>query len=325
MKKSVMIMMVLVMASPCFGAMIGDIDHNGKVEMQDAILGLQVTAVLRTDGFFADADVNNDGIIGLPKVIYALRVSAALNSDFTNSLGMTFKLIPRGVFMMGSPDSEIGRDYEPQHQVTLTKNFYMQSTEVTQGQWTEVMGNNPSSTSSYCHIGNDYPVNTVSLDDVKAFIIKMNQRGEGTYRLPTEAEWEYAARAGTTTRFAFGNCLTLDTASYKTGSESGPYNHPGCLYGVGLAGLVVVTSYQPNSWGLYNMHGNVAEWVASGAEPYPDVPVTDPTNFCEYCSLRRIRGGAWNSDDYLCRSASRDATYSYGKGSTLGFRLVRNP
>ena len=142
-------------------------------------------------------------------------------SIFVNSLGMNFVAIAAGTFTMGSPDNEAdrGSDEGPQHQVTLTKGFYMQTTEVTQGQWEAVMGSNPShfsNSSLSCNgydyscpgagmnTGNDAPVKNVSWDDVQNFIIAMNNRGEGTYRLLTEAEWEYSARAGTTTAYSFG-------------------------------------------------------------------------------------------------------------------------
>ena len=123
---------------------------------------------------------------------------------FTNSLGMEFVLIPAGSFMMGSPSSEKGRDRdEKQHRVTLTKSFYMQTTEVTQGQWKKIMGNNPS---YFKNCGDDCPVEQVSWNDAQEFIRKLNRKeGADKYRLPTEAEWEYACRAGSTTRFCFGD------------------------------------------------------------------------------------------------------------------------
>ena len=129
---------------------------------------------------------------------------AAQGETFTNSLGMKFVLIPAGTFMMGSPSDELGRlKDELQHKVTITKSFYLQSTEVTQRQWREIMSNNPS---HFKDCGDNCPVERVSWDDAQEFIVKLNQR-EGTdkYRLPTEAEWEYPCRAGSTTRFCFGD------------------------------------------------------------------------------------------------------------------------
>ena len=126
---------------------------------------------------------------------------------------------------MGSPSGETGRDNdETQHQVTLTKGFYMQTTEVTQGQWMAVMGNNPS---YFKNCGNDCPVEQVSWNDVQEFIRRLNQKeGGSSYRLPTEAEWEYAARAGTITPFNTGNCLSTDQANYD-----GNYPLSGCSKG----------------------------------------------------------------------------------------------
>ena len=126
---------------------------------------------------------------------------------YTNGLGQTFILLPAGTFTMGSPSDEPGRgsDEGPQHQVTLTQPFYIQQTEVTQAQWVAVMGSNPSAYSG-CPT---CPVETVSWNDVQEFITKMNARGEGTYGLPTEAQWEYAARAGTNTAFYNGGITEL--------------------------------------------------------------------------------------------------------------------
>ena len=126
-----------------------------------------------------------------------------IKKSFTNSIGQEFVYIKPGTFMMGSPSGESGRESdENQHKVTLTRGFYMQTTEVTQGQWKAVMGNNPSSFKD----GDDYPVEQVSWNDVQEFITKLNRReGGNKYRLPTEAEWEYACRAGSTSRFCFGN------------------------------------------------------------------------------------------------------------------------
>ena len=136
-----------------------------------------------------------------------------LVSTFKNSLGQEFKLIPAGTFTMGSPLDEWGRvSDEVQHQVTLTQPFYMQITEVTQGQWEAVMGNNPS----YFSGCPTCPVEQVSWDDVQSYIVKMNVRGEGTYSLPTEAQWEYAARAGSTTAYYNGEDeLNIDAIAWS--------------------------------------------------------------------------------------------------------------
>jgi len=227
---------------------------------------------------------------------------------FTNNLGMEFVYIQPGRFTMGSPSNESGRDNdERQHQVTLTKGFYMQTTEVTQGQWQRVMGSNPS---WFKNCGDDCPVEEVSWNDAQDFIRRLNQR-EGTdkYRLPTEAEWEYAARAGSTTRFCFGNDNGQlgQYAWYDNNSGSKPHS---------------VAQKKPNAWGLYDMHGNVWEWVQDWYGNYPSGSVTDPTGPSSGSS-RVFRGGSWNAGAGDCRSAYRYRSTPGGRSNYLGFRLAR--
>jgi len=234
---------------------------------------------------------------------------------FANSLGMEFVYLPPGTFMMGSPPDESSRDDdEKQHRVTLTTGFYMQTTEVTQGQWHAVMGYNHSGF-SYC--GDDCPVENVSWHDVQSFIRKLNQReGSGTYRLPTEAEWEYAARAGSTTDFANGDisetgCAydsNLDAMGWYCGNAS-KKTHP-------------VARKQPNAWGLYDMHGNVYEWCRDWSGNYPLNSVTDPTG-PSTGSRRVFRGGSWLSLAESCRSADRNGIEPGSLKNRLGFRLWR--
>ena len=237
-------------------------------------------------------------------------------TGFENTIGMKFVYIPSGEFMMGSPKDEPGRyNDETQHKVTLTAGFYMQTTEVTQGQWKAVMGNNPS----YFKDCDDCPVEQVSWNDVQEFIKKLNQNeGVDKYRLPTEAEWEYAARAGTTTPFAFGSCLSTDQANYN-----GNYPLEGCPKGDYRQKTVPVGSFPANAWGLYDMHGNIWEWVQ---DIYSDDSVyireqMDPI-YTGQGSLRVIRGGSWYLNAQNCRSAGR---YSYSpdvRYTVLGFRLA---
>jgi formylglycine-generating enzyme required for sulfatase activity len=225
-----------------------------------------------------------------------------------------FVKIKAGKFMMGSPDSEPGRfDDEILHEVELTKDYYMQTTEVTQGQWQAVMGNNPSYFKS---CGSDCPVETVSWNDAQAFIQKLNQLGQGDFRLPTEAEWEYAARAGTTTPFAFGNCLSTDAANYD-----GNYPLADCPKGVYRSTTVTVGSLQSNLWKLYDMHGNVYEWCSDWYAPYSSTAVVDPVGPDEG-SYRVIRGGSWNGNARYCRSARRNLGSPGDTSNYLGFRLV---
>ena len=221
-----------------------------------------------------------------------------------------FVLIPAGTFMMGSPETEIDRrDDETLHQVTISKPFYLQTTTITQGQWSLVMGSNPSRNLS----GTDKPVDTVSWENVQEYIRKLNQMVKGAfYRLPTEAEWEYACRAGSTKAFCFGDddgLLSLDDNAWWYGN-SGTDNHP-----VGLK--------KPNNWGLYDMHGNVREWLQDWYGNYTSNSVTDPVGPSSG-TQRVIRGGCYASSRERCRSAARDQLYPRincypGK---IGFRLA---
>jgi formylglycine-generating enzyme len=239
-------------------------------------------------------------------------------SEISNSLGMKFIYISPGTFMMGSPPSEPGRDDdETQHRVTLTKGYYLQTTEVTQGQWKAVMGSNPS---HFKNCGDNCPVESVSWNDVQEFIRKLNQReGANLYRLPTEAEWEYAARAGSTTSFAFGRCLSTDQANYD-----GNYPLSGCPKGQYREATLPVGSFSPNAWGLYDMHGNVWEWCQDGFGDYPSSAVTDPAGSASGDN-RLLRGGGWNCAAGLCRSAARFFHDSYAVDYNYGFRLARLP
>ncbi len=179
-----------------------------------------------------------------------------------NSLGMEFVLLPAGTLQMGSSASEGYHDEQPVHTVHLTRPFYLGKYEVTQGQWQAVMGSNPS-----LFTGDpNRPVENVSWNDVQEFIRRLNaQEGATLYRLPTEAEWEYAARAGTTTRWSFGDDAS-QLARYSWYSENaGGQTHP-------------VGQLLPNPWGLYDMYGNVWEWVQDwyDAGYYEVSPAVDP-------------------------------------------------
>jgi len=237
-------------------------------------------------------------------------------ATYTNSLGQTFVLLPAGTFTMGSPSEEPGRnsDEGPQHQVTLTQPFYMQITEVTQEQWEAVMGSNPSffTECPTC------PVETVSWDDVQNYIVQMNLRGEGTYSLPTEAQREYAARAGSTTAFANGG-ITETGCGYDPNLDaigwycynSGDKTHP-------------VAQKTPNAWGLYDMSGNVWEWCQDWYGGYSSSAETDPTG-PSLGSNRVRRGGRWTGCARRCRSASRCSSAPDARHNYIGFRLLRQP
>lgn len=232
--------------------------------------------------------------------------------------GAKFIFIPAGTFTMGSPPEEPGRfDNETQHKVTISRPFYMQTTTVTQGQWKAVMGSNPS---SFKDCGDDCPVEQVSWKDVQEFIRMLNhQEKPDKYRLPTEAEWEYAARAGTTTPFNTGSCLTTDQANYN-----GNYPLSGCPKGEYRQKTVRVGSFSPNAWGLYDMHGNVWEWCQDWYGDYPSGSVTDPTGPLSGSS-RVSRGGSWLYYAGRCRSAARYLHTPGDRYRGMGFRLVITP
>jgi len=224
--------------------------------------------------------------------------------------------------MMGSPDGELGRGRdERQHQVTLTRGFYMQTTEVTQGQWKRVMGTNPS---GFQNCGDDCPVENVSWDDAQAFIRKLNQmEGRRRYRLPTEAEWEYAARAGSRTAYSWGNEARCENMMFENDVGS---SEDKCVEYVRRRGMTPdstapVGSYAPNAWGLYDMHGNVWEWCSDWYGDYPSGSVTDPVGPSSG-SNRVLRGGSWDHPPGRCQSVSRCGHLPGHRYNHLGFRLA---
>jgi formylglycine-generating enzyme required for sulfatase activity len=238
-------------------------------------------------------------------------VNAQASKEITSSIGMKLVLIPRGTFQMGSPPSEKGsEDNERQHEVTLTRDYYLGAFEVTQAQYQEVMGNNPS------HFQGDnvaerhpqtgrvvkevdsssHPVETVSWEDAVEFCKRLSalpeeKKAGRVYRLPTEAEWEYACRAGSKTAFSFGDNPDSLGAHAWFEENSGDSAHP-------------VGEKNPNAWGLYDMHGNVWEWCRDWYGEYPEGAVSDPPGPKEG-SRRVIRGGGWFGVAARCRSAFR--------------------
>jgi sulfatase modifying factor 1 len=255
-------------------------------------------------------------------ILYALSPSPALAFEkvFQNSLGMKFVLVPAGKFLMGSPLSEPHRDRdEVQHWVTITKPFYIQTTEVTLKQWRALMGKGFFDE----HEGpDDLPVTKVSWYDCTGFIKKLNELKEGSYSLPTEAEWEYACRAGNTTAYSWGDSIDCSKAMYANNTMK----EPQCIGYVKSRGLPVdgpapSKSYQPNAWGLYDMSGNVWEWCRDAYGEYPSKPVVDPVG-PQSGSDKVRRGGSWFKYGYYCRSANRNYADVNDRYTTTGFRLV---
>lgn len=230
--------------------------------------------------------------------------------------GMEFCLIPAGSFMMGSPPREAEREpQETYRRVRLPRPFYLGKFEVTQGAWQQVMGSNPS---HFADCGPRCPVERVNWPQVQEFIRRLNRLSTGAnLRLPTEAEWEYACRAGTTTSFNTGDTLTTEQANYN-----GDYPSAGQPRGLNRARTVPVGSFAPNAWGLYDMHGNVWEWCADWYCPQrPGIPV----NLQDRCrtGLKVIRGGSWAFNAQSARSALRYTHRPQDLGYSLGFRLAR--
>ncbi len=237
--------------------------------------------------------------------------------------GMEFSYIPSGSFLMGSPDSEVDRaaNEGPQHTVEIAA-FEMMTTEVTQGMWFEVMGTSIRECRDRVDTdlplkgeGSDYPMHYISWHDCQDFILAINEldRGGNTYRLPTEAEWEYACRAETSTRYYWGiRSLphTIDLYCW-CGANSGDTTNP-------------VALKNPNGWGLYDMSGNVYEWCEDAYHnSYSGAPL-DGSAWCDSTVFRCVvRGGSWRSEQEHCRSAFRHFFTGERRNLSLGFRLVR--
>ena len=240
--------------------------------------------------------------------------------QITDSVGMKLNLIPPGEFMMGSPKSEPGRsDIETQHLVKITKPFYLSAYEVTQAQYERVMDKSPSYFSALGkgkdRVSGDtsqLPVEQVNWHEAVAFCGKLSDDEGVEYRLPTEAEWEYACRAGTTTTYSFGNNVSQlgEYAWYEYDANSRETTHP-------------VGEKLPNAWGLFDMHGNVFEWCQDWHGPYESLQVvSDPTGPASGVA-RVLRGGAFDDRPLFVRAASRYLDQPGYLIRGLGFRLAR--
>jgi len=235
--------------------------------------------------------------------------------------------IPGGTFTMGSPESEAERFSAegPQHQVTVP-DFFMGRYTVTQAQWFAVMGSDYNangwqekwrSLDSKFKKDQNQPIVHVNWDDAQAFIQRLNRLTGKTYRLPTEAEWEYAARAGTTTPFSYGETITPEVVNYD-----GNYPYGRAPKGEYRERTIAVDTLYPNPWGLYHIHGNVWEWVEDGWHDNYNGAPTDGTAWLSSDELRLLRGGSWDSDAGYTRSAVRVRLRRDGRNILRGFRLV---
>ena len=278
-----------------------------------------------------------------------------LRDVLTNSLDMKFVLIRPGSFVMGSPhDGDIGVDDETVHRVTLTKGFYMQNTEVTVGHfrqfvkatghrtegettggcwvrtesggWKKKKGSTWSNPGSWetakSHQTDRHPVTCVCWNDAQAFIQWLSRKEGMSYGLPTEAEWEFACRAATTTPFAFGRCLSTSQANY--GGVGPHFSDCRGVYLVDRKSPIRVAGLAPNPWGLFDMHGNVSEWCQDWYGGYSSGPVTDPKG-ASFGTDRVMRGGHWFSKAHGCRSAKRSSFRPDSASDAVGFRLVMRP
>jgi formylglycine-generating enzyme required for sulfatase activity len=243
----------------------------------------------------------------------------------SNAVGMTLALIPAGSFRMGSPDGEAerGKDEGPVHEVRITRPFYLGVHPVTQAQYQRVMGSNPSHFHAGDGGGPEHPVDQVTWDEAMEFCRRLSaspeERAAGReYRLPTEAEWEYACRAGTATPFWWGASASSTQANFKGshpygGGEKGPYPRRTTRVG----------AYSANPWGLHDVHGNVWEWCADWFDEacYANSSIEDPLG-PESGSGRVLRGGSWHSVGGSCRAAFRCRYAPGSRYSSIGFRTA---
>jgi len=336
-------------AAPPSGILVLSSSAAGQYSYEDPKLELGVFMAFLQYGLTGVADIeqgNRDGQVSLLELYkytnegtslfvskkYGTLQTPSLHGDIagdfvlgvsrtvTNSIGMKFNKIPAGTFMMGSPETEETRNAdEYQHKVTISKAFYMQTTEVTQSQWKAVMGTEPWKGKDLVKEGPNYPAVYVSWDDVVAYCKKLSEKEGKTYRLPTAAEWEYACRAGSDTTWSFGNDETSlgQYAWYKKNANDAGEEY---AHQVGLK--------KPNPFGLFDMHGNVYEWCYDyyGKDYYKLSSKVDPKGPVSGSS-RVLRGGSWYVF-YFRFTRSADRYWSPGAdylddGMFVGFRLVR--
>lgn len=292
-----------------------DVNNDGTVDIHDVN---EMTGALLNGDKSPEYDVNGDGRVNIHDL--ADTIDATINptpawDGKMNVNGVSFNMIPvkGGTFTMGSPTTEMGRGTNegPQHEVTISRDYYIGETQVTQALWIAVMGVNPSS-----HKGNqDLPVENVTWNDCQQFIAKLNELTGKKFRLPTEAEWEFAARGGTLSKgYIFPGC-----AAPQQGGKPKEF----IWYVSNSNGTTQpVAQKLPNELGIYDMGGNVFEWCQDWYKyPYPSEPVTDPTGPASG-SMHVYRGGAYNRPVNECRSAYRYMGVQTFKAGHVGLRLA---
>jgi formylglycine-generating enzyme required for sulfatase activity len=244
---------------------------------------------------------------------------------------MRFVWIKPDSFWMGSPDGttpagvpaeDERKDDEAYHRVTLTRGLYMSAHLVTQYEWEQVLGkarNLSDIVGANDEDKKQRPVDTVSWDDCQEFCAKLSLRGEGTYRLPTEAQWEYACRAGSAAPFWWGGSITTEQANYDGRTAYGPQGKKGDF----LNKATPVDHFPPNPWGLFDMHGNLWQWCEDCYGCYPLTDAVDPVHTEKDLKAPRVlRGGSFNSRPFSCRSAFRGSDAPGSRDKYRGCRVV---
>ncbi len=244
-------------------------------------------------------------------------LASVQKTTVTNSIGMKLKLIPAGEFVMGSPETEPGReDEELQHRVRISKPFYMGVYTVTQSQWISMMeGSEPWCLGDNVKQGSDYPATYVIHDDAVEFCYQLSELENAAYRLPTEAQWEYACRARSSAAYCFGdNAAQLEQYAWFVENA----------FGVDEKYAHRVGQKLPNAFGLYDMHGNVDEWCSDWSGEYLGDTMDDPAG-PSFGSFRVSRGGSWHYPAHYCRSARRRRCHPWYRDFNYGFRVSLSP
>ena len=303
------------------GAMIGDVNGDGKVSIAD--VAALIDYLLRSaenEDMYVYGDVNNDNVVNIGDVSSLIDILLAGQGDepqaqvitetiTANGVTFTMVLVECGTFTMGATaeqlDEALLNEY-PAHEVTLTNNYYICQTEVTRELWNAVLGNESSETPG----NSQNPVVNVSLFDCATFVDKLSAITGRIFRMPTEAEWEFAARGG---KLAAGNrysgAMNADDVAWYC-ENSGGLIHP-------------VAHKRPNELGIYDMSGNVAEWCLDWYVHYDSEPQVNPIG-PESGQTSVYRGGGCNSASTMCRVSARDGLDPYARANDLGFRVVMN-
>ena len=317
MKNGVFVIAIVCSALPCGGQDVtptpipGDVNHDGVVNHEDLL-------ILQANWHVGEKRTPTP----TPQTI-TIAIPGDLPSQLTGKVKtLEMVLIPPGTFTMGFPPEEASSDFiDVEHEVTIAKPYYIGKYEVTEAQWSFVVeGSTTLSSLSAMNRARMGP----TWEGCQTFIDKLNAMGLGRFRLPTEAEWEYACRAGTTTRYSFGDALECSQEDeYCELFDRHMWWGGNYKPGTNTDGSKEVGLKLPNPWGLYDMHGNVEEWCQDWHAPYGWEPQVDPTGPTEG-SERVSRGGSWLLDASRCRSADRSIVHPVYRHYSLGFRLVRD-